>query len=375
MSNQGTKISKWLWLLLLPLAAILIYLFGFSGHHTTPPNKPDKVTEEVQGTSTDVWYEVYFTSPVIPFNDVYTDGIETHLIEKINAAKSSIDVAVFEFDIESVAQALINAKNRGVDVKVVYDNDYSDVDPQIQELKNAGIEAMPDNRSAYMHDKFFVFDDKCIWTGSFNISMNAAYRNNENALYFCSDKAAENYSMEFLEMFEGKFGPSSPANTPYPEFTIDGVKIENYFAPEDNVMEKIIKVLNSATTSVHFMAYSFTDSDLAGKLMEKALNGVKIEGIFETSGANTAYSQCNALRSDGLDIRLDGNPRTFHHKVIIIDSKIVILGSFNFTSNANEQNDENILIVYDERLAKDYEDQFDLMFQQSIIPNGNTCTK
>lgn len=377
MANKIFKNLKWLWIPILLAVCFFIYFIFIrpSVQVTVPTQGSVPNTEEVKGASTGTWYEVYFTNPIIPFNGVYEGGIESHLIEKIDAAKVTIDVAVYEFNIETVAQALIRAEKRGVEVEVVYDNEYSDPDPEIQELKDAGIKAVPDNRSAFMHNKFFVFDGMCIWTGSFNISMNAAYKNNENAIYFCSPEAAKNYDTEFKEMFVGEFGPSSPANTPYPTFTVDGATVENYFAPEDNVMDKVINAVEKAKISIHFMAYSFTDSALADAIMQMAAGGVKVDGIFETMGANTSYSQCKILLGDGLDVRLDGNPATFHHKVIIIDSKIVILGSFNFTSNANHQNDENLLIIYDDKLAALYEQQFQLMEQQAVIPSGNSCTK
>jgi phosphatidylserine/phosphatidylglycerophosphate/cardiolipin synthase-like enzyme len=327
------------------------------------------------GTSTGDWYEVYFTSPEIPFNNVFTGGIEEHLIDKIDAAQNSIDLAVYEFNLEDVTQALISAKQRGVEVRVVYDNEFSDPDPQMTELKNAGIQAVPDQRSAFMHNKFFVFDEKCIWTGSFNISVNAAYRNNENALYFCSQEAAANYTVEFSEMFSGEFGPSSPSNSPYPVFAVDGANIQNYFAPEDSVMDKVIAAVNKAQLYVHFMAFSFTDDALADAMLQKMSQGVTLGGIFESSGANTQYSECKTLLVSEADIWLDGNPRTFHHKVIIIDGKTVILGSFNFTANANESNDENLLIIQDSSLAAAYEQQFQLMKSQAVKPVGNTCQK
>jgi phosphatidylserine/phosphatidylglycerophosphate/cardiolipin synthase-like enzyme len=321
------------------------------------------------------WFEVYFTSPKIPFDNKYTGGIEEILIEKIDESKNSIDVALFEFDIESVAAALIRAKDRGVTVRVVYDDEHSNPDPQIYDLINAGIPAIPDNRSAYMHNKFFIFDNKCLWTGSFNISMNAAYRNNENAIYFCSDEAARNYQQEFQEMFNGQFGAKSPADTPHPVFTIDSARVENYFAPEDQVMDKVIKNVSLATKSIHFMVFSFTHDDLGEAMLKIADDGIEVEGIFETTGASTKYSECGSLLQAGLDVRLDGNPRTFHHKVIIVDQSIVILGSFNFSDNANKSNDENLLIIFSQELAKEYEDEYQRMKAQAIIPQGDTCKK
>lgn len=341
----------------------------------TTPIAITPTATQVMGTSTGSWYEVYFTSPVIPFDNIYTDGIEDYLIQKIDTAQNTVDLAVFEFSIETVAQALIRAENRGVAVRVVYDNEQTADFPQMTELIDAGIPAIPDDRSASMHNKFFVFDDQCIWTGSFNISMNAAYRNNENALYFCSPEVAANYTAEFTEMFADEFGPRSPSNTPYPTFTIAGASIENYFAPEDGVMAKVIAVIENAQTYIHFMAYSFTDDALADAMLQGMGQGVEIGGIFEAFGANTPYSECKTLLTADADISLDGNPNTFHHKVIIIDGTTVIIGSFNFSAQANDSNDENLLIVHDSSLASAYEQEYQRMKLQSVVPSGSDCTK
>lgn len=367
--------KKWHLALMALVLAIIACVSTDLNETYIPQTEPVPVTQEVMGESTGDWYEVYFTSPTIPFDDVYSGGIEGHLIQKTNAAQKSIDLAVYEFDLENVAQALIKADQRGVIVRIVYDNEYTDTDSQMTELVNMGIEAVPDKRSAFMHNKFFVFDEQCIWTGSFNISMNAAYRNNENALYFCSPEAATNYTTEFQEMFAYEFGPSSPSDTPYPSFTVDGASIENYFAPEDGVIDKVIAAVDKAQTYIHFMVFSFTDDALANAMLQEKNQGIALGGVFETRGANTEYSECQKLLTAGADISLDGNPGTFHHKVIIIDGTTVILGSFNFTGNANNSNDENLLIVHDSSLASAYEQEYQRMKNQSVVPSGGDCTK
>ncbi len=377
MPNPNSKL-KWSPLLALIVIIAMYFYLGptFETAPEIPPSPPTEILlppTTVSAGSSNVWYEVYFTSPAIPFDNVTTGGIEDRLIEKINRSSVSIDLAVYEFELENVAQALIAAKNRGVEVRVVYDDEFADPDPQIRKLKSAGIPAVPDNRSAFMHNKFFVFDGQCVWTGSFNISVNAAYRNSENALYFCSPDAAENYTTEFEELFSGQFGPSSPANTPHPIINVAGIKIEIYFAPEDHVMEKIVGRIGSARTSIHFMAFSFTADSLGEAMINALKRGVSVAGIFETRGADTQYSECPSLLQQGADVTLDGNPRTFHHKVIIIDGRIVILGSFNFTASADKENDENLMIVYDESLASAYEAEFERMKAMSHETLANSC--
>lgn len=383
MSKENSKNSKWITIVLLIVAATILY-FYFGQQEKSGVLPAPTATPTVQGIATqnptsvpkatpptEIYYEIYFTDPTNPDDR----SVEQALIQKIDASKKSIDLAVFEFDIEEVARAIIRAKDRGVKVRVVYDNEYSDKDKQMGELKSESIPTVPDNRSALMHNKFFIFDDDCVWTGSFNISNNASRRNNENAIYFCSLEAVANYSTEFSEMYNGQFGKTSPSNTPYPVFTLNGFSVENCFAAEDGCMKKVIRAVENAKNSIHFMSLSFTADDLADTMIASANKGVIVEGVFESRGADTDSSECGRLLNKGYDIRLDGNPGTFHHKVIIVDGRFVIFGSFNFTSSADKNNDENLLIWYDPGLASAFEQQYQLMKQQAVVPTGGTCTK
>ncbi len=374
--SKSKKKTSYLYIVVFLILMVVSYFWDPSAEVVPPTPAPP--TAEVAGVSTTApsggeWYQLYFTSPVIPFDGVLTGGIENKLIEKIDSAQKSIYLAVFEFDLENVALALIAAKDRGVDVKVVYDNEYSDPDKQIRELKAAGIQAIPDERSTSMHNKFFVFDGECVWTGSFNITENAAYRNNENAFHFCSPEAAANYTVEFKELFSGQFGPTSPADTPYPIFTVNGIEVEIYFAPEDNVMAEIISEVQEASSSVHFYAFSFTSNPLGDAVLERLGSGVEVAGIFEVRGADTEASECRRLLQNNANVTLDGNPKVLHHKVMIIDRKTVIFGSFNFSNNADEGNDENTIIVHDPVLAEAFEQEFLRLKSISQLPKGNTC--
>lgn len=369
--------------LLIAFLAILIVVGVLYGWDTvaemlgidlgTPAPVADQPAGDVSAGSSGEFITVYFTDPVIPFDDVTTGGIETHLIDLINGAQSSIDLAVFEFNLQNVADALIAAHKRGVAVRVVYDDEHTEEDPQMDELIKAGIPARPDERSAYMHNKFFVFDRQLVWTGSTNVTVNGVYRNNNNAIVIRSSQLAANYTTEFEEMFSGEFGPTSPVNTPNPVFTLNGVQIENYFASEDTVMPRLAEVVSAAKASIHFMTFAFTYDELGQAMLERLQNGVAVVGIFEQRGASTEYSQCNPLLNAGADVRLDGNPRTFHHKVIIVDSSIVIVGSFNFSSNATESNDENLLIIHDPGVAAQYEAEFNRRLAEAQYPVGGIC--
>jgi phosphatidylserine/phosphatidylglycerophosphate/cardiolipin synthase-like enzyme len=101
-------------------------------------------------------------------------------------------------------------------------------------------------------------------------------------------------------------------------------------------------------------------------LLEQAAEGIEVKGIFEESQyrSNTG-GEFDRLSAAGLDVHLDGNDRNMHHKVFIIDGKIVIVGSYNFSRSAEERNDENTLIIRSPEIAAQYLAEFDRVYQQA----------
>lgn len=321
------------------------------------------------------WYEVYFTTPIYPDNPANHRGsLDEKLVAFINTARQTIDMAAYDFDLENVAHALAEAKARGVRVRMVTDTDtFTDDNPEIVQalgvLKDADIPIVDDQRGPIMHHKFVVVDSSAVWTGSWNLTDGDTYRLNNNAIKIMSPELAQNYTAEFEKMFVDRlFGPNKPAGSPHPVLTIGGVNVENYFAPEDEVADKIVARLAQAKQSIHFLAFSFTHDAIGQSVLERARAGVEVSGVFERTGSETEFSEFGALRSAGLDVIQDGNPYPLHHKVFIIDGRTVIFGSFNFSENANTSNDENLLIVDDPVLAQSFEAEFQRMRELARNP-------
>lgn len=126
-------------------------------------------------------------APILPV--FFTDNIESQgvsmeitdmeaaLLSRINSAQLSIDLAIYDFNRDSIRDALIAAHQRGVTVRVVMDDEAREHNqtylPYYFALENAGISIIDDNRqSDMMHNKFFVIDKEFVWTGSTNVTDN-----------------------------------------------------------------------------------------------------------------------------------------------------------------------------------------------------------
>ncbi|MBC7225884.1 MAG: phospholipase [Thermoflexales bacterium] len=327
-----------------------------------------EVTDTVAGD----WIAVYFTTPRYPDDPaLHTGSVDLHLVDLIDAAQQRVDVAAYQLNLPTVTDALLRAHRRGVQVRLVTDGEYEG-EEMVARLRRAGVPVtVRPKDGGIMHNKFVVVDGAWVWTGSWNLTENCTYRNNNNAVLIASRHLAEDYATEFEELFSGKFGPGSPKNTPYPTVVIEvpekalQVPVEVYFAPEDKVASHLIPVLSGARQSIRFMAFSFTSQDIADALMERARQGVSVEGVVEGRSADAAYAQYARLQEAGVPVWKDGNPYLLHHKVFIVDGETVVLGSYNFTGNAEKDNDENLLIIHNPEVAQAFLDEYARVWQQA----------
>jgi phosphatidylserine/phosphatidylglycerophosphate/cardiolipin synthase-like enzyme len=240
------------------------------------------------------------------------------------------------------------------------------------EIAGAGVRA--DDAPGLMHNKFVVIDRQEVWTGSMNLTYSGLYRDNNNLLRVRSPELAQDYLAEFEEMFlRGCFG-AGPATsdtcsiTPYPRLTLDDTALEVYFSPDDGIAARLAELINSAQESIYFLAYTFTAEDISNAMLDRAKEGLIVSGVFEESQVSSyigAYSVYGLMRTAGLDVHLDGNPGNMHHKVIILDGKTVITGSYNFSRNAETHNDENVLILYNPQIAAAYLAEFKRIYTEA----------
>lgn len=333
-----------------------------SGATDVSASEPEQTNLSLPG-----WLHIYFTNPNPPDN--LGHGIDQYVQPAIDSAATSIDAASFDLNLPDLVKALASAKKRGVTVRVVYDGVNGNLDLEndatgnkpfnaIKTLKAAGVKLVDGGRSnGLMHDKFLIIDGKMLFVGSWNLAYNDTYRNNNNLLEISDSRLIANYQTKFNELFVDKlFGTHAEVQVPNPELTISGTTVENYFSPTDHVMERLIQYVQDAQKSVHFMAFTYTDKDLANAMIAQAQAGLDVQGVIE----NRASSQgaLPVLFCAGVPVKTDGNKYTMHHKVIIIDGKIVVTGSFNFTNAADHDNDDNIIVLHSPAAAQLYEQEY-----------------
>jgi phosphatidylserine/phosphatidylglycerophosphate/cardiolipin synthase-like enzyme len=316
------------------------------------------------------FWTVYFNEPTGESDaSFYVDGIDAPLAQAIDGVQATLDIAAFEFNNEVMTQAVLNAHERGVRIRIVTDDEHGleDEDESIPVFIEAGIPVVDDDRSGLMHNKFMIMDNTVVWTGSMNYTRNGVYRNNNHLVALRSQRAVRAYQEEFNEMFErGEFGITSTTGSA--AYNQDGTPVQIYFASEDNVVGAINAELAAAKNTIRFLAFSFTQDDIGQAMFDADARGVEVTGVFELRGSETRFSEMGRMFCSGWDVRQDGNPYVLHHKVIIVDDDTVLTGSFNFSANATESNDENLLVIRDPDFAALFIQEFEQLFDEAAPP-------
>jgi phosphatidylserine/phosphatidylglycerophosphate/cardiolipin synthase-like enzyme len=160
--------------------------------------------------------EIYFSRPAQGGAQILRGGPEAALVQALDGAEVSIDMAIYDLDLDGVRQALLRARDRGAAVRLVVESDNLHT-PAMLDLVAAGIPVVADDRPPLMHDKFTVIDGREVWTGSMNYTVNDAYFNDNNLVRLKDEAAAEAYAAEFDEMFgQSRFGALSAPPKPRP---------------------------------------------------------------------------------------------------------------------------------------------------------------
>ncbi len=130
--------------------------------------------------------------------------------------------------------------------------------------------------------------------------------------------------------------------------------VQAYFSPHGGCTEAIVRQLDAAQSTVLVQAYSFTSAPIAQALVKAEKRGVKVQAIIDKNQRNEQYTEADFLAHGNVPTFIDAKHAIAHNKIMIIDSEVVITGSFNFTKAAEGSNAENLLVIHDPELAARY---------------------
>lgn len=311
----------------------------------------------------------------------------------IDKADSSVDFAIYGIrDQNEITEALFAAMLRGVTIRGLVDTSnrfcgaeggyyYDDTAALIETL--GGPEVIRcDNVLGFsyiMHNKFFIFDEKKVWTGSANISDTGTggELNSNLALIVDSPSIAATYRKQFEELYDGGTHRNGTDNTRHFFSFQNNTSVELYFSPTDDALRNgIHSVIDGATSTLDIMMFFLTDIETAWRISSARRRGVRVRVILDHLGSRNEASQHRFLCDKGIQVKVENWRGKMHMKAAVADhgrpgAAKVVLGSQNWTRNGNEGNDENTLVIQNDRLAEQIQSEFNRLWQS--LRSVKTC--
>lgn len=344
----------------------------------------NRSTDTAYSTGTDAVY----------LNHLVADTLASY----INRTNYTLDICIYNWDhsvdANKIITAVNNAYNRGVKVRII--NDGSSQNSAINSI-NSQIPVLTSPQGSdytIMHNKFVIMDANAsnpdlpiVWTGSTNFTDNQLTIDANNVIIFQDQSLARGYKMEFDEMWGdssqiappnltlSRFGQFKTDNTPH-EYLIGGKRVESYFSPSDQVNTQLIKTIQTADYDLYFALMVITRSDLGYALHDQIQqHTLTAKGIIDDASTSpTPYGILSPLM--GQNLAVNGHNWIFHHKYLLVDASntssdpVTLTGSHNWSSGADQKNDENTVIVHDAAITNQYYQEF---MGRWCERNGGNC--
>jgi phosphatidylserine/phosphatidylglycerophosphate/cardiolipin synthase-like enzyme len=286
--------------------------------------------------------------------DVYMcrdQSCENVYLRYLNSSTQTIHCAFFDFNLKRINDML---ESKSVEKSIYVDGDNMDFNDSY---------IIYENKSSYMHNKFCIIDGRITITGSFNPTVNDERLNDNNVLVLESEKVSdiyEEYYHGLMQEHDSSHKKRYRMDRDY-DLIVDGINISICFSRGGNCNDAILEEIGKANRTIYFMLFSLTEKRIADSIIYSKYLGIDVFGIME-KGLITRYSSFDKLNFHIKNVKKDCNSAKLHHKVFIIDKKVVITGSFNPGENAEDDNDENMIIIRDEGIAEKYLKEFNRLY-------------
>lgn len=137
-----------------------------------------------------------------------------------------------------------------------------------------------------------------------------------------------------------------------------------YFSPHGGIRTKIIDLLRTTSGDVNIAIFSFTSKEIALELYSQSSKGRKIR-VLADSGQNKSEHSALWFLKDKIEVKTYPNKAgrgMMHNKFMVIGNKFITTGSYNWSNNAEDYNNENLLILEDLNLANKYLLEFEKLW-------------
>lgn len=279
--------------------------------------------------------------PLKIYSNEINDNLTDLFVQSIREAKETITLSIFALMDQRVIQELKKKSEEGIPIFIVCDAKAS---PGISK-KIPQAEIIRRSSKGLMHQKILVVDEKLILIGSANLTRESLTLHGNLVFGIEHPDLAKLLVRKIKSMDDaGEFIPLL-----HQKLTACNQAIEFWALPDDSrAVKRMTELLRSAQKSIKIAMFTWTRHDFAKELIQASQRGVTVEAVIDRNSGKGASSKVVKILNDaGLKVKLSTNQGLLHHKFAIIDDKILINGSANWTRAAFKDNDDCFMVISD----------------------------
>ncbi|GBF48761.1 PLD-like domain protein [Leptospira ryugenii] len=309
---------------------------------------PDILTLINPGTDS-----LFFTNPGRDVPDDTKNKVKRLLLNDIDDSKHTITGFVYGLNDLDIILALKKAKQKGISIEIQGDQneDYS-------LLTSYSIPIKKWSKSSIHHTKIWLFDEKIAFLGSGNFTASGLLQ--DNNVFWKKNL----HPQEFQKLV-------SVLRQTDPSGTVSLGKEDYYFAPESGlqIQNTILEQIRLAKNHIRMLIFTHFDPVISHELAEACRRGVRVEAIYNQNPLNDEAIHLSKSLLPHCKVYADGNRDVtqtesgyrgglMHHKAILIDEESLLLGSYNFTVSARDENREFFVRKQNKKEIQEFMDEW-----------------
>lgn len=330
-----------------PLKFILILAFTFLSFYWTAEHLTDVPIPDTN-------------EQLLLYSNHSNDDLTNTYIKAIDKAQNSILILIYGLSDRAIIYKLNKKASEGVKITIICDGKASE---NIKNQLNSDIELYPIFDKGLMHLKIMVIDKSFVFMGSSNLTRHSLKIHNNLVFGIYSPPLAHYVEYRANEILFHQLYPFMPM-----QHFIVGEKtdMEFFFLPNPLSANKILSLIDNAKKTIQVAMYTFTRFDFAEALVKAKKRGVKVEVILDrSSSVGSSKKIANFLKRNKIDLYINKEIGLNHHKFLLVDKKVLVNGSANWTKAAFNQNYDCFVILY--CIDKTIEDKMELLWVNMLL--------
>ncbi|MGA8164165.1 MAG: phospholipase D-like domain-containing protein [Waddliaceae bacterium] len=306
------------------IAGVSFLSFFAAGYHATHPPLPQP-GQSPEFYSTQTRHDLQLT-----------------FLQAIRQAEHSIFLFTYSLADPTIIRALRTKSEKGLDVRVICDSNASS---GVANKLGQNVQTYYRKGKGLMHQKILLTDGCNVWIGSANMTRPSLKIHGNLVIGLHS----EDFGQTIIKKAQMMATAGKVKTIEAERFLVGGQPIEMWFLPDNaDAIKQLQQLIQTAEKSLKIAMFTWTRLDLAQEIIDSKHRGVDVQVIIDQhSGSGVSSRVADHLRKGGVPVRLSTGQGLLHHKLMIIDNKILVNGSANWTNAAFSRNDDCFLILRD----------------------------